>query len=169
MLRSVIRLGLFLVAAILVYNYFFGDDREKEQSRKIFGEAKSLVVSLVDLVKSEKVKYDYGKYDRALSELGLAFDKTRSQAAKLDPATRGDMDRLEKRKIALQRELEALEMEERAASEQPALPRKSKRDPNAERIAQEQNDAREQRKRKLGEEIQILLRDAAAMFDQAGQ
>ena len=169
MIRSVLRLGLLLVAAILVYNYFFGDAREKEQSRKIFGEAKDLVVSIADLVKTEKVKYDHGKYDKALSELGLAFDKTRDQAAKLNPEARTDLDRLEKRKSALQRELEALEMEERSASERPALPKKAKRDPNAERIAQEQADARELRKRKLGEEIQTLLRDAANVFDKAGQ
>ncbi|MFN4081455.1 MAG: hypothetical protein ACK4NS_11190 [Saprospiraceae bacterium] len=169
MLRAAIRLGLLLVAAILVYNYFFGDAREKEQSRKIFGEAKGLVVSLADLVKSEKVKYDHGKYDKALSELGLAFDKTRDQAARLNPEARTDLDRLEKRKIALQRELEALESEERSLSAQPAMPKKAKRDPHAERIAQEQADARELRKRKLGEEIQALLRDAATVFDKAGQ
>ncbi|HNM26497.1 MAG TPA: hypothetical protein PKL15_13740, partial [Saprospiraceae bacterium] len=66
MIRSLIKIGLVLIVAILVYNRFFGTSAEKEQSKKIFGEMRDVVVSVGQLVKSEKTKFDAGKYDGAL-------------------------------------------------------------------------------------------------------
>ena len=65
MVRSLLKLAAVLIAAMLVYNYFFGTSNEKENSRKVFGQMRGVVVSVGDLLKSERAKFDAGKYDDA--------------------------------------------------------------------------------------------------------
>jgi len=84
MLRSLIKLGLFLVAGILVYNYFFGTVEEKAQSKEIFSDIKSLTKSAVGLVKSEKEKFDEGKYDEAVDKIGGLIDNLKGKAEQLE-------------------------------------------------------------------------------------
>ena len=71
MIRSLVKIGILLVGAILVYNYFFGTDTEKDNSRKIFGQMRDVVVSVGQLVKTEKNNFNAGKYDAARVELYL--------------------------------------------------------------------------------------------------
>lgn len=84
MLRSLIKLGLFLVAGILVYNYFFGTAEEKAQSKQIFTEIKDVTKSAVGLLKSEKKKFDEGKYDDAVDKIGGLIDNLKGKAEKLE-------------------------------------------------------------------------------------
>lgn len=84
MLRSLIKLGLFLVAGILVYNYFFGTVEEKAQSKEIFSDIKSLTKSAVGLVKSEKEKFNDGKYDEAVDKIGGLIDNLKGKAEQLE-------------------------------------------------------------------------------------
>ena len=84
MLRSLIKLGLFLVAGILVYNYFFGTPEEKAQSKEIFTDIKKLTRSAVDLVKAEKQKFDEGKYDDAVDKIGGLIENLKGKAEKLE-------------------------------------------------------------------------------------
>ena len=83
MLRSLIKLGAFLVLGILVYNYFFGDTTEKEQSRQIFNKGKELVADSWGLLKSEREKFREGKYDEAVDKVEGLFASLKGTAEKL--------------------------------------------------------------------------------------
>jgi hypothetical protein len=101
-MRSLIKLGLILVAGILVYNYFFGDETEKAQSREIFEKVGDLGRAGINLLKSEKNKFDDGKYDDALDKIGGLFDKVRSKAEDLnDSELLRDISRLEEKRQEL--------------------------------------------------------------------
>jgi ElaB/YqjD/DUF883 family membrane-anchored ribosome-binding protein len=106
MIRSIIKLGMLLVVGILVYNFFLGTPEEKAQSQKVFNKGKDVIVSVGDLLKSEKSKFDSGKYDTALDKIGNAFNGIREKANDIQDS--GYLDRLndldEKRK-ELQEEL----------------------------------------------------------------
>ncbi|MCB9351095.1 MAG: hypothetical protein H6573_26860 [Lewinellaceae bacterium] len=84
MLRSLIKLALFLVAGILVYNYFFGTPEEKAQSREVFTDIKDLTKSAVGLLKSEKQKFNDGKYDDAVDKIGGLIDNLKGKAEQLE-------------------------------------------------------------------------------------
>lgn len=101
-MRSLIKLGLILVAGILVYNYFFGDETEKAQSREIFEKVGDLGRAGINLLKTEKEKFDDGKYDDALDKIGGLFDKVRSKAEDLnDSELLRDISRLEDKRQEL--------------------------------------------------------------------
>ncbi len=80
MIRSLIKLLVVGVIAILGYNYFFGDTAEKANSKKIFGEVGTLFGSVKELVQSERGKYDAGKYDNAIGKVDNILGKLRSEA-----------------------------------------------------------------------------------------
>ena len=84
MIRSLIKLVLFLVVGILVYNFFFGTEAEKESSRQVFNSGKALVGNVVGLLRSEKEKFEAGKYDNALAKVDDLFDDLKDKAADLD-------------------------------------------------------------------------------------
>ena len=84
MLRSLIKLAIFLVAGILVYNYFFGTPEEKAQSKQIFTEIKDVTKSAVGLLKTEKQKFDEGKYNDAVDKIGGLIDNLKGKAEQLE-------------------------------------------------------------------------------------
>lgn len=73
-----------LIVGILVYNYFLGTEEEKETSKKIFGEVRDLGKATWDLLKSEKEKFDEGKYEEATDKLGNLIDRLRGHAETLE-------------------------------------------------------------------------------------
>jgi biopolymer transport protein ExbB/TolQ len=79
-MKSIIRIVIVAIIAILVYNYFFGTAEEKASSEKIFQEFVDLGKSVGDLVKNEKEKFDQGKYDQALEKIGGFIDNLKSKA-----------------------------------------------------------------------------------------
>lgn len=83
MLKSIIKIGLLLVAGILVYNFFFGTPEEKAQSKEIFTNVKDLTKSAVGLLKQEKEKFDEGKYDEAVDKIGGLLDNLKGKAEQL--------------------------------------------------------------------------------------
>lgn len=112
-MRSILKLGLLLVAGILIYNYFLGTPEEKEQSKVIFREVKDLGKSAVDLLKSEKAKYEDGKYDGALDKIGNVFESLRNKAEDIQDSQMLDkLAELEERRLALEKHLEASEVQE---------------------------------------------------------
>lgn len=101
-MRSLIKLGLILVAGILVYNFFFGDAEEKAQSREIFEKVGDLGKAGINLLRSEKEKFDDGKYDDALDKIGGLFDKVKDKAEDLnDSELLRDISRLEQKRQEL--------------------------------------------------------------------
>lgn len=170
MLGTILKWGAILVLCILVYNFFLGTSEEKEQSRKIFGEMRDVVTSVGQLVKSERAKFDAGKYDAALDKLGGAYRTIRSQAEYVDEKVLKRLDELEKRKAELDRELETIQQgDEQSAAPAPAPKKGLKKDPNAE--AQKAAKAADQQKRKeaLQRELDDLLQDSAELLKEAQQ
>lgn len=92
MIKSVLKIGLMLVAGILVYNYFFGSPEEKAQSKEIFSEVKDLGKAAWGLLKTEKDKFDDGKYDDALDKIGGLFNSLKRKAEDLEDS--GIIDKL---------------------------------------------------------------------------
>ncbi len=106
MIKHIIKIGLLLLVGILGYNYFFGTATEKANSQKIFGQVKEVAVSVKDLVRQEKHKFDAGKYDKALQKLGGAYKGIREKLSGLDKNILKRIDGLDKRKAQLQDELQ---------------------------------------------------------------
>lgn len=167
MIRTLLKIGALLVAGILIYNYFFGTSAEKEQSRKIFGQVKDVVVSVGQLVKSEKTKFDAGKYDAALEKLGGAYKLVREQAKNLDDSFIRRLDELEKRKATLQSEIDSIEVRDQELTAAPAPKKGLKADPKAEKAKAEKAADQQRRKEELQRELDQLFKDSEALLQQA--
>ena len=78
MIKSAFKLVAFLlvvlVVGIVAYNYFLGTEEEQENSRRIIDQVRGLGSSVVNLLYSEKEKFDQGKYDSALEKIGDAIE-----------------------------------------------------------------------------------------------
>ncbi len=107
-MRFLIRLAILLVLGILVYNYFFGTQAEKETSKKIFGEVRDLGKATWDLLRSEKQKFDEGKYDEAADKIGNLLDRLRGHAETIEnnKDLLARLDELERKRKELQRDIE---------------------------------------------------------------
>lgn len=168
MIRILLKYGALLVAGILIYNYFFGTDTEKDNSRKIFGQVRDVVVSVGQLVKSEKSKFDAGKYDAALEKLGSAYKAVRERAQHLDASMLKRLDELEQRKSALQGELDKIEQNEPPeTAPAPSGKKALKADPKAEKIKAAKAADQQRRKEQLQRELETLLQDSDALLKQA--
>lgn len=109
MIKHVLKIGALLLIGILGYNYFFGTATEKENSQKIFGQVKEVAVSVKDLVKKEKTKFNAGKYDKALQKLGGAYKGIREKLGGIDKKLLDRIEKLDERKAKLQKEIKDVE------------------------------------------------------------
>lgn len=107
---NLLKLAALLVIGILVYNYFFGTTEEKAQSKVIFSEAKDLGKAAWGLLKSEKEKFEDGKYDEAVDKVGGLFKnlKTKAQENK-DTDALSELRELEKQRLELEKRLDAVD------------------------------------------------------------
>ena len=169
MIRSLFKIGLMLVAGILIYNFFFGTDVEKEQSRKVFGQVRGVVVSVGDLLRSEKAKFDAGKYDGALDKLGGAYRAVREQAQHVDQSVLKRLDELEQRKADLQEEVHSIEQGDQQAAAQPAPKKGLKKDPKAESQASAKAADQQRRKEQAQRDLERLVKDSDELLQEAGQ
>jgi hypothetical protein len=161
MIRSLIKLAVIAIAAILVYNYLFGTSEEKDNSRRVFGQMRSVVVSVADLVKAERTKFDAGKYDAALDKLSDAYRAIRQQAQHVDDKVIKRLDDLERRKTSLQEELDSIEqVDQQSSSPTPAGKKTLKPDPKAEQAKAAKAADQQRRKEALQKELESLLRDS---------
>ena len=109
MIRSLLKLALLAVVCIVIYNYFFGSASEKDQSRRIFKGVGGVFTEMRGLVRSEKDKFDAGKYDAALSKMQDVIQRLRSHATETnDPELQRQVAQLEQRKNALEQKVDAL-------------------------------------------------------------
>ncbi|MBR9922698.1 MAG: hypothetical protein GYB31_17850 [Bacteroidetes bacterium] len=109
MIKSLIRLALVVVIGVLVYNYFLGSPSEKESASKIFNEVKEVGSSVADLLRSEKEKFDAGKYDTALEKVGGLFDKLKTGVDNLSSEQEGEISNLDAERKELEERLKDLE------------------------------------------------------------
>ncbi|MEY3052721.1 MAG: hypothetical protein RLY31_2506 [Bacteroidota bacterium] len=128
MIKSVLKIVSLLIVGILVYNYFMGDDREKENARRIFGEVKTLAVSVKELLQAEKDKFDAGKYDAAVDKIGDLLEDLRDKvrAGSDDDALLDRIRDLDSQREALQRALQDYVREQDATKTDRLLPKGGK-------------------------------------------
>lgn len=164
MIKSLLKIGLLLLAAILVYNFFFGTDEEKQQSKKVFGEMRDVARSVGSLIRTEREKFNQGKYDQALAKLGQAYQGIRKQAQYLDENVLKRLDAAEKRREELQKELDSLgePPAEPAPAKNKSLSRKKQDELNASKAADLKN-----RQEKLQRELESLQKEFEAVADEA--
>jgi len=167
MIRSLVKLGLVLLVAILVYNYFFGTSEEKAQSQQVFGKARDLVVAGADLIKSEKHKFDAGKYDKVMDQLGGAYKTIRDRAQYVDTKVLKRLDELEQRKANLEQQLDALE-ESQTPTAAPTPSKKGlKTDPRAQEQQNMKTADQQRRREQIQREMEQLLKDSDSLLKQA--
>jgi cytochrome c556 len=107
MIRSLLKLALLAVVCIVIYNYFFGDASEKAQSKRIFQGVGSVFKEVKTLVRSERDKFDAGKYDAALTKMQDVIERLKNHARSTNDANlQSQVDQLEKRQIALHDKVE---------------------------------------------------------------
>ncbi|MFN7325141.1 MAG: hypothetical protein ACK5SQ_01025 [Chitinophagales bacterium] len=159
MLKNLIQLAILLIAGILVYNYFLGDADEKAQSKAVFQQTGKTVRSAWDLLKSEKQKFDAGKYDRLLDQLGGAYHEVRDRAKSLDENVLRRLDNLEQRKRDLEQELNGIEREDSLM--QTAA--------DSKKLDSNRINAQTERKEQLLKEFDALLNDTEKLLKEAEQ
>ncbi len=106
MFKWLIRLLIFALIILIGYNYFFGDKEEKETSEAIVTQVKSLGKSLGGVLKSEKEKFDAGKYDEALDKVGNFITGMKKNADKLDSGQLRQLKELEEKQELMQKHLD---------------------------------------------------------------
>ncbi len=111
MIKSILKIGLLLVAGIIVYNYFLGSPEEKESSKQIFHQVRDMGKSVADLVKSEKEKFDKGKYDKAVDKLNDLYKDLRGHARDLNDDYIPKIEELEKQSKKLKEKLKDLDVD----------------------------------------------------------
>lgn len=164
MIKSLLKIGLLLLAGILGYNFFFGTSEEKEQSKKVFGEMRDVAKSVGSLIRTEREKFNQGKYDQALDKLGQAYQGIRKQAHYLDENVLKRLDAAEKRREELQKELDTLgePASEPAPAKNKSLTRKKQDELNASKAAD-----LKLRQEKLQLELESLQKEFEAVADEA--
>lgn len=120
MKKLIIKLVLVLVVGVLGYNYFYGTDEEKANAKQIVGQVKQLTGSVANLLKSEKDKYDQGKYDAAIAKLKSALKTMHDKVAEMgsgEEALLHDVEDLEQQEAELETQLETLDPRDAAAAQ----------------------------------------------------
>ena len=108
MIRSLLKLAFVAIICIVVYNRFFGDVKEQEQSKRIFKGVGNVFSDVRDLARSEKDKFDGGKYDAALDKMQTILGRLKNHADdKNDSQLNRQIADLERRKAQLQREVDS--------------------------------------------------------------
>ncbi|MCO6460047.1 MAG: hypothetical protein J5I59_01480 [Saprospiraceae bacterium] len=105
MIKLLIKIAIPIIIGILIYNYFFGTSEEKETSKIVFQKTKDLTVSVYDMLKSEKDKFDEGKYDKAIDKLNDVLNAAKSNEGQYSGQQKDELKNLEKEKKQLQDEI----------------------------------------------------------------
>ena len=105
MIKFILKIAVILTIGILVYNYFFRTADEKQNSKEVYSKVKDLTVSVVDLLKNEKDKFEKGKYDQALDQIDNAISAIKEKGKLLSANDQLKLRTIEQDKEALQREI----------------------------------------------------------------
>lgn len=108
MIRGLLKLALLAVVCIVIYNYFFGTAEEKDQSKRIFKGVGNVFTEVRGLVRSERDKFEAGKYDVALDKMSGVLQNLKQHANETkDPNLQRQVAQLESRRQQLQRQIDA--------------------------------------------------------------
>ncbi len=101
-MKSLIKIAILALLLILGYNYFLGNDQEKEQAEKIVDKVKALGSEIKTLVVSEKNKFDEGKYDNTINKFTELIASVKEKISNID------YDNLESKKTELEKSIQKL-------------------------------------------------------------
>lgn len=79
MLGRLIKWALIIVIAVLVYNYFYGTEKEKKQTEKIFNQTRAVGESIVGFVSDETQKVKDGKYNAVIDNISEFLNQLKSK------------------------------------------------------------------------------------------
>lgn len=116
--KTLFTLFVVLVAGLVGYNYFFGDADEKKQSEEIINQVTNLGKSGMNLVISEKKKFDGGKFDEDIRKINEVVATLKSKLT--DSKLLEKLSELEKRKDELQKRINADKAMDAVSSEETA-------------------------------------------------
>jgi len=110
MLKGLFQLLVAVLLGILIYNYFLGSHEEKATSKEIFSKAGELGKAAFQLLRSEKEKFDQGKYREAVDRVGGLINSLESKAkATQNVEVLSDLENLERRRRELEIKVTELE------------------------------------------------------------
>ncbi len=78
MLGRLIKWALIIIIGILVYNYFYGTEAEKQQSEAIFNQTRAVGESIVGFVTDETQKVKDGKYNDVIDNISDFLNQLKS-------------------------------------------------------------------------------------------
>lgn len=102
-MKFLLKLVLIVAVLLIGYNYFLGNESEKQNSKEIIQKIEDLGVSIGALMKSEKQKYDSGKYEDALENVQQLIGSIKEKIKDLDLSEK--LDKIEKKKNELSERL----------------------------------------------------------------
>lgn len=109
-MKALIRIALVLIIGIIAYNYFAGTSEEKETSQEIINTAKDLGAATWAMLKSEKEKFDNGKYDGFMEDVKGLFGSLREKAQQLgDKESLDKLEDLDRRREKIETEMKEQE------------------------------------------------------------
>ncbi|MBK6619853.1 MAG: hypothetical protein IPH04_21125 [Saprospirales bacterium] len=146
MIKTIIQLAVVLVLFLLVYNYFMGTGEEKQNAKEIFREMKDVGVAVKDLLKSEKEKFDSGKYDNAIEKMRLLISNLETNAREVAPEYVDRIQNLEEKRKDLEGQLDRAKNTTEVAGEQAEKVKELNQD--MDQLMQETEQIMEEIKRK---------------------
>lgn len=108
MIQALFKLLILLVIGILIYNYFLGTPQEKKGVEKVVRDFKEFGISVAELLKSEKEKFDKGKYDKVLDKIENTLNDLKQSLQNQDGKHNREINDLLEEKEKISRELEKL-------------------------------------------------------------
>jgi lipopolysaccharide export LptBFGC system permease protein LptF len=109
MIKLLLRLLLFIVVAVLVYNFFLGTPAEKEGAKKVFEQFKNAGNAVKELLISEKEKFDAGKYENVTRQVDNLFKNIKAEIKDTDTNSLRELEALENQKKRLKEEIDNFE------------------------------------------------------------
>jgi len=110
MIKSLLKLLVVVVIGVLIYNYFFGSPEEKQTSKEIFSDVRDLGKATWGLLRSEKQKFEEGKYDEAVNKVEGLLGSLRSKAKDTgDTNALRELEDLERQRLELDKQISEMD------------------------------------------------------------
>ena len=133
-----------MMVGVIGYNYFLGTPEEKESSQKIINKTKDTFSDIKDVFVKERQKFKDGKYDEALAKVGSSVRKLREVATEKGGALLDKIESLEERKKQLEDAISSTKSES-------------------------DGEAKDDRIKDLGKQIEALEKETLTLEQEAGR
>jgi chromosome segregation ATPase len=118
-MKSKIFTALFVgIAAVVGYNYFFGNETEKAQAHTVTKEVKESVVALKDFMVTQKDKADINAIKGNLARAGDLLKRVGNEAANFDAKFKTRAEDLDAKRAKLEQTINHIDNTARDAKQQ---------------------------------------------------